>query len=435
LDWPIYYQDHCVDADTAVLHIKSGDRVVVGHAVGEPSDLLRALVENREHFHDVEIVHMVCMGKGEYCLPGMEKHFRHNSLFIGGSAREAVFEGRGDYTPCYFSEIPSLFTDGVLPVDVALIHVSPPDHTGHCSLGVSVDYTAAAADAAKIVIAQVNCQMPRTMGESFIHVSSIDWFVRHDEPIIQLSPISATEVERGIAKECAKLIEDGSTLQLGIGSLPDAVLNCIKDKKDLGIHSEMISDGVANLAEMGVINCSKKTLLKGKIVVSFLMGTKRLYDFADNNPMIHMAPVSWVNDPYVIRQNDRMVSINSCVQVDLMGQVCSESIGLKQISAVGGQVDFVRGANMSKGGKSIIAMPSTIGNGKISKIVPFLDQGAAVTTSRGDVSYIVTEFGIASLKGKTLRERAKLLISIAHPNFQPMLREEWELRFHEKFTR
>ncbi len=435
MDWQSYYKNHCVDATTAIQHIKSGDRVVVGHAVGEPSYLLDVMVENKERFRDVEVVHMVCMGKGEYCLPGMEKHFRHNSLFIGGTARDAAFEGRADYTPCYFSEIPDLFTSGALPVDVALIHVGPPDHTGHCSMGVSVDYTVAAAESAKLVIAQINPQMPRTLGESFIHVSNIHWFVERDEPIIELAPAKATDIEKAIAQECASLIEDGSTLQLGIGSLPDAVLNCIVNKKDLGIHSEMISDGVANLVEMGVINCSKKTLLKGKIVVSFLMGTKKLYEFAHDNPMIHMAPVDWVNDPYIIRQNEKMVAINSCVQVDLMGQVCSESIGLKQISAVGGQVDFVRGANMSKGGKSIIAMPSTIGNGKISKIVPFLDQGAAVTTNRTDVSYIVTEYGIASLKGKTLRERARLLINIAHPNFKPMLIEEWERRFHDKFIR
>jgi 4-hydroxybutyrate CoA-transferase len=323
-----------------------------------------------------------------------------------------------------------LFTNGLLPVDVALIQVSPPDHTGHCSLGVSVDYTITAAEAAKLVIAQVNPQMPRTLGESFIHVSNISWFVEHEQPIIQLTPVVASETDQAIAHECAKLIEDGSTLQLGIGSLPDAVLSCIRDKKDLGIHSEMISDGVVNLVDAGVINCSKKTLFKGKIVATFLMGTQRLYDFADDNPMIHMAPVDWVNDPYVIRQNDKMVSINSCVQVDLMGQVCSESIGLKQISAVGGQVDFMRGANMSKGGKSIIAMPSTTANGKTSKIVPFLDQGAAVTTSRTDVSYIVTEFGIASLKGKTLCERAKSLIQIAHPDFRESLIFEWERRFN-----
>lgn len=433
MDWKNYYKSRYVDGLTAVQKIQSGDRVVVGHAVGEPSYLLSVMVQNREQYRDVEIVHMVCMGKGEYCLPGMEPYFRHNSLFIGGTARDAAFEGRADYTPVYFSEIPSLFTSGKLPVDVALIHVSPPDHTGHCSMGVSVDYTMAAAECAKTVIAQVNPQMPRTLGESFIHVSNIDWFVEKDEPIIELSPLPASDVEKGIAQHCAALIEDGSTLQLGIGSLPDAVLNCILDKKDLGIHSELVSDGVANLVEMGVINCSKKTLFKGKIVASFLMGTKKLYEFAHDNPIIHMAPVDWVNDPYIIRQNEKMVSINSCVQVDLMGQVCSESIGLKQISAVGGQVDFVRGANMSKGGKSIIAMPSTIGDGKISKVVPFLDPGAAVTTSRTDVSYVVTEYGIASLKGKTLRQRAEALIHIAHPLFQPMLMEEYERRFRRSY--
>ncbi len=432
-DWKQYYAAHKMNARKAVEYIKSGDRVVIGHAVGEPEYLINAMVANRESYRDVEIVHMVCMGRGEYLSKGMEKHFRHNSIFAGGPSREAIWEGRGDYTPCYFSEIPSLFSSGPLPADVALIQVSPPDHAGYCSLGVSVDYTITAARYAKITIAQVNRHMPRTLGDSFIHVTELDAIVEQDAPVIELKPAVITKVEEKIGKNCASLIGDGATLQLGIGSLPDAVLHSLKDKKDIGIHSEMISDGVVDLVHAGVINCARKTLHKGKIVVSFLMGTRKLYDFVDDNPMVYMAPVEYVNDPYVICRNDNLISINSCVQVDLMGQVCSESIGLKQISAVGGQVDFVRGANMSKGGKSVIAMLSTAAGGKVSKIVPFLEQGAAVTTNRNDVSYIVTEYGIASLKGQTLRKRARDLIGIAHPDFRPALIEEWEKRFHMKF--
>ncbi len=427
--WEIHYNAHKMSAKAAVGLIKSGDRVVIGHAVGEPSQVIDAMVENREAYRNVEIVHMVFMGKGEYCKEGMEQYFRHNSLFVGGPARQAIVDGRADFTPCYFSEIPSLFKNGALPVDVALVQVSPPDHAGYCSLGVSVDYTATAVKHAKIVIAQVNSNMPRTLGNSFVHVSELDAIVELDTPLIVLNPMQITDVEAHIGENCAELIEDGATLQLGIGSLPDAVLHALKDKSDLGIHSEMISDGVVDLVESGVINCSKKTLHNGKIVATFLMGTKKLYDFVDDNPMIYMAPVEYVNDPYVIRQNNKMISINACVQVDLFGQVCSESVGLRQLSAVGGQVDFVRGANMAPGGKSIIAMPSTAAGGKISKIVPLLDPGAAVTTSRNDVSYVVTEYGVASLKGKTLRERARALIQIAHPDFRPSLEEEFERRF------
>ncbi len=433
MEWKNWYDKRKMNAQDAVSLIKSGNRVVIGHAVGEPSFLIDAMVKNREAYRDVEIVHMVFMGKGDYCASGMEPYFRHNSLFVGGPAREACFEGRADYTPCYFSEIPSLFTNGSLPVDVALIQVSPPDHSGYCSLGVSVDYTMTAAKHAKTVIAQVNSSMPRTLGDSFLHVSEIHAFVEHNAPLIELKPPSITEVEQKIGDNCAALIADGDTLQLGIGSLPDAVLHALKDKKDLGIHSEMISDGVVELVDSGVINCSRKTLHQGKIVVSFLMGTPRLYDFVHDNPMVYMAPVEYTNDPYVIRKNDNMISINSCVQVDLYGQVCSESVGLKQISAVGGQVDFVRGANMSKGGKSIIAMPSTAAGGRISKIVAQLDEGAAVTTNRNDVNYIVTEYGVAKLKGRTLRERAKALIEIAHPDFRPALKECYEKRFRRLF--
>ncbi len=433
MSWKEVYESKLVSAKEAVSKIQSNSRIVVGHAVGEPLELIDALVENKENYENVEIVHMVAMGKGEYVKEGMEKHFKHNAIFVGGSTRDAVNSGRGDFTPCFFYEVPKLFKQGYMPVDVALIQVSEPDEHGYCSFGVSNDYTKPAADCAKIVIAEVNENMPRTMGDSFINVEDIDYIVKASHTIIELKPPKIGEIEKAIGKHCASLVEDGSTLQLGIGAIPDAVLLFLKDKKDLGIHSEMISDGVVELVEAGVITNKKKTLHPGKIVVTFLMGTKRLYDFVNDNPMVETYPVSYVNDPTVIMKNYKMVSINSCVQVDLMGQVCSESIGMKQISGVGGQIDFIRGASMAEDGKSIIAIPSTAAKGKVSRIVPLLDEGAAVTTSRNDVDYIVTEYGVARLKGKTLKERAKALINIAHPSFREELIKEYEARFKCKF--
>lgn len=428
MSWNEYYASHITTAQEAVNRIRSGDRVVVQHACGEPSYLLDAMVANAEAYENVEVVHMVAMGQAAYAQPGMKRHFRHNALFVGGTTRAAVAEGRADFTPCFFSEVPGFF-QSVLPVDVALVTVTPPDENGKCSLGVSVDYTLAAVKAAKTVIAQVNAEMPYTCGPSVVDVTDIDCFVLHDAPIIPLNPPRIGPVEEAIGKNVASLVRDGDTLQLGIGAIPDAVLKFLKDKKDLGIHSEMFSDGVVELAEAGVITNAKKTLHPGKYVVTFLMGTKRLYDFVDHNPDVYLAPVDYVNDPFIIAQNENMVSINSCVQVDLMGQVASESIGSMQISGTGGQVDFIRGAARSKGGRAIIAMPSTV-KGKTSKIVPLLDTGAAVTTCRCDVDYVVTEYGVAALKGRTLRDRARALIAIAHPDFRDGLAEEFRRRFH-----
>ena len=429
--WKEYYARHTVSAEEAVKRIRPGDRVVVQHACGEPSYLLDAMVANADAYENVEIVHMVAMGRAAYAQPGMEGHFRHNALFVGGTTRAAVAEGRGDFTPCFFSDVPGFF-ESTLPVDVALVTVTPPDENGKCSLGVSVDYTLAAVKHARTVIAQVNARMPFTCGPSVVDVTDIDCFVLHDAPIIPLAPPKIGPVEEAIGKNVASLVRDGDTLQLGIGAIPDAVLQFLKDKKDLGIHSEMFSDGVVELAEAGVITNARKTLHPGKYVATFLMGTQRLYDFVDRNPAVYLAPVDYVNDPFVIAQNDNMVSINSCVQVDLMGQIASESIGPTQISGTGGQVDFIRGAARSRGGRAIIAMPSTV-KGKVSKIVPLLDEGAAVTTGRCDVDYVVTEYGVAHLKGHTLRDRARALIEIAHPDFRPGLKAEYERRFHAAY--
>jgi 4-hydroxybutyrate CoA-transferase len=429
MGWMENYSAKKVTASEAVKHIESGNRVVIGHACSEPQTIVKAMVENASSYENVEIVHMVAMGKGEYAKPEMQRHFRHNGLFLGGSTRDAVAEGRADYTPCFFFEIPRLFKSGILPVDVALIQVSPPDENGNCSLGVSCDYTKAAAESAKIVIAQVNDKMPRTHGDCLIHVDKINFVVEESEPIIELKRAVIGDIEKKIGEYCASLVEDGATLQLGIGGIPDAVLSFLTDKKDLGIHSEMFSDGVLELVRNGNINNKAKSLHRDKFIVSFLMGSRDLYDFVDNNPEVELHPVDYVNNPYVIAQNHKMMSINSALQVDFMGQVVAETIGPKQFSGTGGQVDFVRGTSLAEGGKSIIALPSTAAKGKISRIVPFIDEGAAVTTSRNDVHYIVTEYGIANLKGKTLRERARALINIAHPDFREALTEKAREKF------
>ena len=415
--WKDHYKNKIVSAAEALKIVKSGDRVVIGHACGEPPALVAALVDRAPELRNVEIVHMVAMGPAKYAQPGMESSFRHNALFVGGSTRKSVEEKRADYTPCFFSEIPRLFRDGFLPVDVALIQVTPPDEQGFCSFGVSVDYTQTATECAKTVICQVNKQMPKTSGAK-IHLDQMTCIVEKDEPLIELKPAKIGDLEKKIGGNVAALIPDGATLQLGIGAIPDAVLLFLGNKKDLGIHSEMFSDGVVFLAEAGVVTNRKKTINPGKFIATFLMGTQKLYDFVNNNPDVIMLPVDQVNDPYIIGQNQNMISINSALQVDLMGQVNAEMIGSRQFSGIGGQVDFVRGASRSLGGKSIIALPSTASGGTISRIAVDLDHGAAVSTSRNDVHCIVTEYGVANLRGKSLRERARALISIAHPDFR-----------------
>lgn len=423
MDWKKQFTDRIVSAQEAVRCIKSGDRVVIGHACGEPSVLVDAMVDRAPELENVEIVHMVGMGAAKYCEELMSKSFHHNAPFLGPKTRSASNEGRVDFIPSSLSDVPKYFTEGYLPVDVALIQVSSPDENGECSFGISVDYTEPAARVAKTVIAQVNNNMPYTFGTT-IKLSDIDWIVAEDQDIIQLQPPKIGEVEEAIGKRIAELIPDGATLQLGIGAIPDAVLNSLKDKKDLGIHTEMFSDGVVDLVKAGVITNRKKTLHSGKFVATFLMGTKKLYDFVNNNPNVLMLPCSYTNDSFIIAQNDNMICINSALQVDLMGQVNAETIGPKQYSGTGGQLDYIRGAWRSKGGKSFIAMSSTAANGTKSRIVVHLDKGSAVTTPRADIHYVVTEYGVAQLRGKNLRQRAEALIAIAHPDFREELKEQ-----------
>jgi acetyl-CoA hydrolase len=392
-----------------------------------PEVLVDAMCDRYLDLEDVEVFHLMAVGKSRYSLPEMEGHFRHNALFIGKNVREAVNDGRADFTPIFLSEIPRLFYSGILPVDVALVHVSPPDEHGFCSFGVGVECTKPATEVAKIVIAQVNPNMPRTLGDCFIHIDKLTCCVEVDVPLKELPQVdgdlSAAELQvyQSIGKNIAGLIEDGSTLQLGIGAIPDAVLKFLHGKKHLGMHTEMFSDGVIKLVEDGILTNEKKTLHPGKIVASFVLASKPLFEFIDNNPVIEFHPSHYVNDPFIISQNDKMVAINSAIEVDLTGQVCADSIGKAFYSGVGGQVDFIRGASRSKGGKPIIALPSTAKRGTRSRIVPMLAAGAGVTTSRYDVHYVVTEFGIADLYGKTIRHRIQSLVDIAHPDFREEL--------------
>jgi len=421
--WYDYYSNRIVSAAEAVKCIKSGDRVILGHACSEPQNLVEAMVARADSLRDVEIVHRVAKGKALYVQPGMEKSFRHNGFFLGSNTRQAFYEDRADYTPSFISETPGLFTEGYLPLDVALITVSPPDAHGYVSLGINVDYTLPAVKAAKMVLAEVNPNMPRTYGRSFVRVEDIDYFVPSDTPLILNQPLPIGEIEKEIGRNVASLIPNGATMQLGIGGIPDAVLASLGDKADLGIHTEMFSDGVIPLVENGIINCKKKTLHPDKMISTFCMGTEKLYKWVHENPIIEMHPEEYVNDPFVIMRNDNMISINSALEIDMLGQVAADTLGPRQFSGVGGQVDFIRGVARSRGGKSIIALPSTAAKGKVSRLVAGLKVGTAVTTSRHDVDYVVTEYGIARLKGKTVKERMQALITIAHPDFR---KEIWD---------
>ncbi len=431
MDWRKDYQSKCVTAEEALKHVKSGDRVGVGHALAEPTYLLEEMVRLKDNYRDVEITGLV-PGKAPYAGEGLYDHFKSKMLFLGTPTRKAVERGEGEFVPCFFKDAPRTYRE-LMTIDVALVTVTPPDKHGYCSLGISCDFTKTFADNAKIVIAQVNSYMPRTHGDNFVHVSDIDFLVEHDEELVELAPPKIGEVESSIGKYVASMVNDGDCLQLGIGAIPDAALQFMTDKKDLGIHSEMISDGVMNLMESGNITNKRKNLHTGKSVVTFLMGTRKLYDYVDDNPSFLMYPVDYVNDPRTVMLNDNMVCINSCIEIDLQGQVVSSSIGLRQFSGVGGQVDFVRGALWSKNGRNIIAMPSTV-KGKKSKIAPFITEGSSVTTSINDVDIIVTEYGIARLAAKSLQERARELINIAHPDFRGELAEEYERRFGHKFN-
>lgn len=417
--WMKIYRGRVTTAEEALKDVQSGDSVWVHPGCNTPQRLIDALVGRGPELEDVNVVHILTLGPAPYAEPGMEKHFRHRALFIGGNVRGAVNEGRADFVPIHLHEIPGLITSGRLAVDVALIHISPPDEHGFCSFGVGVDATKAAVERARVVIALVNQQMPRTLGDSFVHVSKLTHVVEADEPVTECPMVTGiSDVARSIGEKIASLIPDGATLQMGIGEIPDAVLLFLKDKRDLGVHTEMFSDGLVELFEMGVITNEKKTLHRGKIVTSFVIGTRKSFDFVDNNPFMEFHPNEYVNDPLVVAQNNNMVAINSALSVDLTGQVCADSIGTQIYSGFGGQLDFIRGAARSEGGVPIIALPSTAKGGNISRIVDTLLPGSGVVTTRADVHYVVTEHGIADLYGKSLRERARALIDIAHPEFR-----------------
>ncbi len=424
MNWEKIYHSKLTTAEEAIQAIKSGDRVFLTGNCSVPQKLLKALVNRarNDDIHDVEIVQVLTIGDAEYVEPGLEKHIRVNTLFISDNVRKAVNEGRADFTPVFLSEVPRLTCDpDLLRPRVALIHVSPPDEHGFCSFGIEVGMTKPAAEAADIVIAEVNERMPRTLGNSFIHVSKIDHIVEVDYNLPEIVMGQPGELQMKIASYIAEMIPDGAVLQTGIGGIPDAVLRYLTDKKDLGIHTELFSDGVIDLIESGVINGARKTIHQGKVIAGFILGSQRLYDFVDNNPMFEFHTQDYTNDPFVIAQNDNMVSINSAIEVDLTGQVCSDSIGTYFYSGVGGQLDFVYGASRSKGGKPIIALPATAKGGTISRIVPMLKPGAGVVTTRNHVHYVVTEYGVASLYGRSIRQRAKELINIAAPQFRDEL--------------
>lgn len=426
MDWTQHYQSHKMSAADAVRLIKSGQRVFMTGNCSVPHALLAALVEYAPELHDVEICQALTVANGDYVTPAMEGHLRVNSLFISHNVRKAIWEGRADFTPVLLSELPLLFKRGILPVDVALIHVSTPDEDGYCTLGVEAGLSITAAEAAKLRIAQVNRQMPRLIGDTRMHISKIDAIVEVDEPLSELAMGEEGDqaLVQKIAGYIAERIPDGATMQLGIGAIPDAVLKYLFHKKDLGVHSELFSDGVIDLVEAGVLTGARKTLHTGKITAGFLLGTRRLYQWADNNPLVEIQRTEHVNNPFIISQNRNMVAINSAIEVDFTGQVCADSIGTRFYSGVGGQNDFIYGASLSEGGLPIIALPATttLRDGTVvSRITPMLKPGAGITTGRNHVHYVATEYGMVDLYGKSIRQRTQALISIAHPDFRDEL--------------
>ncbi len=430
MTWTKQYKDKIVSAEEAAKVIKSGDRVFLSGNCSVPQKVLSALVSRAHELKDVEIAQALTVGSAEYVSEEMQGHLRVNTMFISHNIRKAVQEGRADFTPVLLSEFPLLFKNGILPVDVAMVHLSPPDEHGFCSFGVEVGLSKSPSESAKIIIAEINEHMPRTLGDSFIHINRLDYIVPVDYPLPEM-PMTVSKDPEAVAKIAAfiaELIPDGATMQMGIGAIPDAVLKYLFDKKDLGIHTELFSDGVIDLVEAGVLTSARKTLHQGKIIAGFIIGTSRLYQWVDDNPLIELHRTEYINDPFIISQNDRMVAINSALEVDLTGQICADSIGPKLYSGVGGQLDFIYGASRSNGGIPIIALPSTAKD--FSRIVPILKHGAGVVTTRNHVRYVITEYGIADLYGKTIRQRAQALIGIAHPKFRDELtRKAKELNY------
>lgn len=427
--WVEQYHKKIVPAEEAVKAIESRQRVFLTGNCSTPKELLGALVKRAPELEEVEICQALTIGPADYVAPEMEGHLRVNTMFISHNIRRAVHEGRADFTPVLLSEFPLLFKNKILPLDVALVHLSPPDEHGFCSFGVENGLTKSPAESSRLIIAEVNERMPRTLGDSFIHVSRLDYVVPVNYPLaeMQMAEDGISEVIENIARYIVDLIPDGATMQMGIGAIPDTVLKYLYDKRDLGVHTELFSDGVIDLVDAGVLTSSKKTLHPGKIIAGFVLGTQTLYEWVDDNPLIELHPTEYINDPFVIAQNERMVAVNSAIEVDLTGQVCADSIGPRLYSGVGGQLDFIYGASRSKGGVPIIALPSTAtmkDGTAISRIVSLLKHGAGVVTSRNHVHYIVTEYGVANLYGKSIRERALALISIAHPDFRPQLTQE-----------
>jgi 4-hydroxybutyrate CoA-transferase len=410
-----------VSAAEAVAGIKSGDHVYMHGGAATPSVLLEALVERAAELHDVQIYHLHAEGPGPHLRAEMAGHFRHQALFIGPNARDAVNEGRADYIPAFLSDIPSFFRRGIIELDAVLLNVSPPDEHGYCSLGTSVDAMPAAIAAAPLVVAQLNQSMPRTLGDSFVHRSQIDLAIEVDIPPYEVPPPAAGDVEKRIGEHIADLVPDGATIQMGIGGIPSAVAAALKGKRDLGIHTELFTDVVLDLVEAGAVTGARKEINAGKIVSAFTMGTRRLYEFLDDNPMIEMRPVDYTNDTAVIRRFKRMIAINSAIEIDLTGQVCADSIGSRLYSGVGGQMDFIRGAALAEEGRAIIAFASTAAGRTTSRITPLLKPGAGVVTTRAHVETIVTEYGVAELHGRSVADRARALIAIAHPDFRDEL--------------